>query len=70
MQGVDHFAWKQHWISYRFDGLEKMLHPLRGRYSHGDTVTMADCCLIPQVIHSLTPSETLSTSPWVLVIGV
>ena len=49
MQSVDHFAWKQHWISYRFAGLEKMLHPLQGQYSHGDTVTMADCCLVPQV---------------------
>ena len=50
LQGVDHLAWKQHWISYRFEGLEKMLHPLQGRYSHGDTITVADCCLIPQVM--------------------
>ena len=49
MQGVDNLAWKQHWISYRFEGLEKMLHPLQGQYSYGDTVTMADCCLVPQV---------------------
>ncbi|CAL5228809.1 g12008 [Coccomyxa viridis] len=52
-EGVNHFAWKQHWISYRFEGLEKMLHPLQGRYSHGDNVTMADCCLIPQVWNAI-----------------
>ena len=42
-------AWKQYWINYRFERLEKMLQPRQGEYSHGDNLTMADCCLVPQV---------------------
>lgn len=27
--------------------------PETGKYCHGDTVTIADCCLVPQVYNSL-----------------
>ena len=42
-------AFKQYWIKDRFERLEKMLQPKQGRYSHGDSITMADCVLVPQV---------------------
>jgi maleylacetoacetate isomerase len=46
-------AWYRHWIA---DGLGKLEFGLSdggaGRFSHGDTPTMADCCLVPQVFNA------------------
>ena len=46
-------AWYRHWIA---DGLAKLeaglADPGTGRFSHGDTPTMADCCLVPQVFNA------------------
>jgi maleylacetoacetate isomerase/maleylpyruvate isomerase len=46
--------WYRHWIS---DGLTKFEADLAnakaaGRYCHGDTPTMADCCLVPQIFNA------------------
>jgi maleylacetoacetate isomerase/maleylpyruvate isomerase len=45
-------AWYRHWVR---DGLEKFEHELArlppGTYSWGDTPTLADCCLVPQVFN-------------------
>ncbi|MEZ4295861.1 MAG: maleylacetoacetate isomerase [Polyangiaceae bacterium] len=46
----DAAAWRQHWVSLGFDNLEKDLaSPDTGTFCHGDTPTLADCCLIPQI---------------------
>jgi maleylacetoacetate isomerase/maleylpyruvate isomerase len=46
-------AWYRHWIA---DGLAKLEAALgdggTGRFSHGDTPGMADCCLVPQVFNA------------------
>jgi maleylpyruvate isomerase len=44
-------AWQQHWLRTGMSSLEALLakDPRTGRYSHGDTPTLADCCLAPQV---------------------
>ena len=46
-------AWYRHWIG---DGLTKLeadlARPGTGRFSHGDTPGMADCCLVPQVFNA------------------
>ncbi|MYN25585.1 maleylacetoacetate isomerase [Duganella levis] len=44
-------AWQQHWLRTGMSALEALLanDPATGRYSHGDTPTLADCCLVPQV---------------------
>jgi maleylacetoacetate isomerase len=46
-------AWYRHWIA---DGLGKLEAALSdggaGRFSHGDTPTIADCCLVPQVFNA------------------
>jgi maleylacetoacetate isomerase/maleylpyruvate isomerase len=46
--------WYQHWVKAGFSAIERLLSkPLvAGRYCHGDTPTLADCCLVPQVFNA------------------
>ena len=48
------FAWSRHWIETGFDAYEAMLgkDPGTGSFSHGNTPTMADMCLVPQVFNA------------------
>ena len=47
-------AWYRHWIADGFAKFEADLlrAPGPGRYCHGDTPGMADCCLVPQVFNA------------------
>ena len=47
-------AWYRHWIAEGFTMLEGYLARERraGRYCYGDMVTIADCCLVPQVFNA------------------
>ena len=45
-------AWYRHWIADGLAKLEAELARAPGRYSHGDSPTMADCCLVPQVFNA------------------
>jgi maleylacetoacetate isomerase len=51
-EGVN--TWYRHWIAEGFDMLERYLVNERryGKYCYRDTVTMADCCLVPQVFNA------------------
>lgn len=59
--------WIQHWVKLGFNALETQLavSSQRGRFCFGDTPTMADCCLIPQIFNArrfdvdMTPYPTL-----------
>ncbi|EFC46024.1 predicted protein [Naegleria gruberi] len=42
-------AWSKHWIELGFNSIEKVLEKTAGKFCVGDDVSMADCCLIPQV---------------------
>ena len=46
--------WQRHWITVGFVALEKMLSLSKntGAYCYGDTPTVADICLIPQVFNA------------------
>jgi maleylacetoacetate isomerase len=46
--------WQRHWITIGFEALEKMLStsPGAGAFCHGDTPTIADICLIPQMFNA------------------
>ncbi len=48
------FAWSRHWIETGFAAYEASIarDPRTGVYSHGDTPTMADLCLVPQVFNA------------------
>ena len=41
--------WNQHWIRHGFDAYETIASRTAGKFSFGDTITMADLFLIPQV---------------------
>ncbi|NVD98693.1 maleylacetoacetate isomerase [Massilia sp. BJB1822] len=46
--------WQQHWVKEGLVMLEAHLarDSETGRFCHGDTPTMADCCLVPQVFNA------------------
>lgn len=46
-------SWQRKFITEGLAALETMLdHPATGRFCHGDSVTMADLCLLPQVYNA------------------
>lgn len=46
-------SWQHKFISEGLTALETMLdHPATGRFCHGDSVTMADLCLLPQTYNA------------------
>jgi maleylacetoacetate isomerase len=56
--------WYRHWIIEGFRALEVLLKPGAGPYCLGPDVTIADCCLIPQVYNAhrfLVPLEDFPT---------
>jgi maleylacetoacetate isomerase len=64
-QDEDVFSWQRHWITVGFDALEKMLSssPRTGKFCHGDTPTIADICLIPQVANARRVKLEIGTWP-------
>lgn len=44
--------WGKQWIEQGFVALEKMLEKSAGTYSFGDSITMADAYLVPQVFNA------------------
>ncbi|NWH08290.1 MAG: maleylacetoacetate isomerase [Alphaproteobacteria bacterium] len=57
--------WYGHWIETGFSALETMLarSPLTGHYCHGNSVTMADVFLVPQVFNARRFSIALDPYP-------
>ena len=58
-------TWYAHWIGVGFDALERELarDPRTGRFCHGDTPTLADCFLVPQVANARRAGLALETWP-------
>ncbi|BBI54289.1 maleylacetoacetate isomerase [Vreelandella olivaria] len=58
-------AWYHHWIAEGFTALEAMLSndPSSGDLCHGDTPTLADICLVPQVYNAERFECDLSAYP-------
>jgi maleylacetoacetate isomerase len=50
---AQHDAWYRHWVIEGFKGIEGMLASGgTGKFCHGDTPTLADVCLVPQVFNA------------------
>jgi len=63
-------AWMQKFIGEGFAALEILLdHPATGRFCHGDTPTMADLCLVPQLYNAVRWEVDLSAMPRIVAIG-
>nr|QTW43632.1 GSTzeta [Eurytemora affinis] len=56
-------AWAKHWISKGFNALEKLLSETAGQMCVGDSVTIADCCLVPQVSNAVRFEVDMSLYP-------
>ena len=64
--GVDEAAkntWYHHWVASGFAALEILLKRHSGRYCFGDTVTLADLCLVPQVYNAQRFNVDLTPYP-------
>jgi len=63
-------AWCGTWISAGFDAYEALLaaDPHRGRFSYGDTPTIADCYLIPQIESARRFKVDLSKWPLIMAV--
>jgi maleylacetoacetate isomerase/maleylpyruvate isomerase len=51
----DKNRWYRHWVESGLETVEAQLatHPATGKFCHGDTPSLADCALVPQ-IHNAT----------------
>jgi maleylacetoacetate isomerase len=45
-------AWMRHWMAQGFRALEKLVGQHGGVYSHGDALSLADICLVPQMYNA------------------
>lgn len=49
-------AWYRHWVRVGLEAFERQLAAVpaetRGRFCYGDTPTLADCCLAPQIFNA------------------
>lgn len=55
--------WCAHWIDEGFTVLEKELEKHMGHYAYGDTPTLVDCFLVPQVFNAKRIDMDLSVYP-------
>lgn len=55
--------WYRHWCTLGFETLEPILERTAGTYCFGDTLTLADCCLVPQVYNARRFECDLSPYP-------
>ena len=67
-EGVN--AWYRHWIAEGLAGLEAFVAGAKksGRYCYRDQVTIADCCLVPQVFNAQRYQCNLAPYPAVMAI--
>ena len=56
-------TWYRHWIGDGLAKLEAELAGAKGKFCHGDTPTMADCCLVPQIFNAKRYQSGLAPYP-------
>jgi maleylacetoacetate isomerase len=55
--------WSTHWITRGFDAYEALARKRSGQFSFGDTLTLADLCLIPQCYNAIRNEISFSAYP-------
>ena len=60
--------WIQPWIREGFDALEPMVARHAGMFAFGDSPTIADCCIVPQVYSA--NRFKVDMTPWPAIAGV
>ncbi len=48
----DKNRWYRHWVETGLEVVERQLAALPARYCHGETPTVADCALVPQIFNA------------------
>ncbi|XP_024877286.1 probable maleylacetoacetate isomerase 2 [Temnothorax curvispinosus] len=61
--------WPQHWITKGFTAVEKLLSSSAGKYCVGDEITLADCCLVPQMYNAQKFHVNLEPFSTILRVG-
>jgi len=56
-------AWPLHWMHIGFQTFEQRLQQSAGTYCNGDTLSLADVCLVPQVYNALRFGLPLTDFP-------
>ncbi len=59
-------GWYRHWVAEGLAALEAMAAPRAGRFLHGDTATLADVCLVPQLFNARRFEVPLEPYPTLL----
>jgi len=58
---IDH--WYRHWCAEGLAALEGLASPTAGKFLYGDTLTMADICLVPQIYNARRLDTPLDAFP-------
>ncbi|WP_341501490.1 maleylacetoacetate isomerase [Gallaecimonas sp. GXIMD4217] len=61
-------AWYHHWIQVGFAAFEKRLQETAGEYCFGNSITLADLCLVPQVYNAERFKVDLSPYPTLVAV--
>ncbi len=56
-------GWARHWIETGFSALEELAEVAKGPYLFGETVTLADICLVPQMYNARRVRADLTHFP-------
>ncbi|MEL7370658.1 MAG: maleylacetoacetate isomerase [Myxococcota bacterium] len=64
--GIDKVEWAARWIRDGFTALETMLQDTSGTFCVGDTVTLADVFLVPQIYNARRFKVDLSSFPTIV----
>lgn len=62
----DKDRWYRHWVETGLSTVERRLHQTAGRYCFGDTPTLADCLLVPQIFNAHRVHAQLDHVPRVM----
>ncbi len=62
----DKNRWYRHWVETGLEVVERQLAAGPSTYCHGDTPTLADCCLVPQIFNAQRFACRLSHVPNVM----